>query len=297
MIRVRPAETDLDLEAWIGVRRAVAPNDSAGTVELHRAREKPERLLLLAVLDGELAGSGISDRSNLGDRFYVAARVLTSMRRRGVGTALLGPLAEHAAALGVGKLSTEVEDAGSRKFAERFGFKESDRQVEQVKQLGDAMASPSVPDGLELVTIAERPDLLEAAYPLACEGYADLAMERPATVSLDDWLRDEATLPGGSFAALKNGEVVGYSGLLQHDNPGTVEDGLTVVRRDFRRRGLASALKRMELAWAAANGFAQVVTWTQRGNEGMRRLNEQLGYEYRTESVTMVAPLPLQEPV
>lgn len=97
--------------------------------------------------------------------------------------------------------------------------------------------------------------------------------------------------------ALLGGEVVGYSGLMRHDNPGTAEDGLTVVRRDWRRRGLASALKRLELAWAAAHGFTEIVTWTQRGNEGMRRLNERLGYEYRTESVTMVARLPLQKRV
>jgi mycothiol synthase len=86
-----------------------------------------------------------------------------------------------------------------------------------------------------------------------------MATERPATIPLEDWLRDEATLPEGSFAALMDGEIVGYSGLLRHDNPGTAEDGLTVVRRDWRRRGLASVLKEMELAWAAANGFAEVV--------------------------------------
>ena len=50
----------------------------------------------------------------------------------------------------------------------------------------------------------------------------------------------------------------------------------------------------MELAWAAANGFREVVTWTQRGNEGMRRVNELLGYEYRDVALTMCAPLPLR---
>ena len=53
---------------------------------------------------------------------------------------------------------------------------------------------------------------------------------------------------------------------MSHDNPGVAEDGLTVVRRDWRRRGLALALKRLELAWAAANGIREIVTWTQRGN-------------------------------
>ena len=106
---------------------------------------------------------------------------------------------------------------------------------------------------------------------------------RPRRDPLDDWLRDEATLPDGSFVALdRAAEIVGFSGLVAHDNDGVAEDGLTVVRRDWRHRGLATALKRMELAWAAEHGFSEVVTWTQRGNEGMRSVNERLGYEYRT---------------
>ena len=88
-------------------------------------------------------------------------------------------------------------------------------------------------------------------------------------------------LPEGSFVALAGGEIVGFSGLCAGDHDGVAEDGLTVVRRDWRRRGLARALKARELEWAAANGYREVVTWTQRGNEGMRALNEQLGYAYR----------------
>ncbi len=68
---------------------------------------------------------------------------------------------------------------------------------------------------------------------------------------------------------------------MRHDNPGVAEDGLTVVARDWRRRGLAMALKRLELAWAAEHGFTEVFTWTQRRNEGMRAVNERLGYVYR----------------
>jgi mycothiol synthase len=293
MISVRKAETDADLEAWIGVRRAVSAGESAGSVDLLRARENPERLLLLAEVDGVLAGSGVSDRSELPDRFSVVPRVLPMFCRRGVGTALLERLAEHAAGFGVDKVSTGVEDEGSRTFAERFGFREIDRQVEQLKHLRDEHCPPPIAEGLEIVTIAERRDLLEAAYPLALVGYADMATERPATISKENWLREEATLADGSFVALADGEVVGYSGLIRHDDPWTAEDGLTVVRRDWRRRGLGAYLKRMELAWAAANGIREVFTWTQQGNEGMRRLNERLGYEYRAVSVVMTAQLPL----
>ena len=93
MIELRRPETDADLEAWIGVRRAILPNESGGTVELLRAQESEERLMLLAEVDGELAGSGLADRSNLPDRFGLKPRVLPAFRRRGVGTALMRALA------------------------------------------------------------------------------------------------------------------------------------------------------------------------------------------------------------
>ena len=96
----------------------------------------------------------------------------------------------------------------------------------------------------------------------------------------------------GTVVALAGDEIVGYSGLCRQPD-GLVEDGLTVVRRAWRRRGLARALKQAELAWAAANGIAEIVTWTQRGNEGMRALNERLGYVYRSVTINVRRPLPL----
>jgi GNAT superfamily N-acetyltransferase len=293
MIEVRAAESDADLEAFIRIRRTLLPNESGGTVALLRAdlAANPDRHFYVAELDGEVVGSGLISLSDLGDRFSVKVRVLPQARRRGVGTALLRQLITHATG---DKVGTHLEEEESRPFAERFGFRETDRQVEQVKHLGDEPDPPPLPDGIEVVTVAERPSLLREAYPLACEGYSDMALERPAQISLETWLREEATLPEGSFVALAGGEIVGWSGLVQHDNDGVAEDGLTVTRRDWRHRGLATTLKRMELAWAAEHGFREVVTWTQQGNEGMRSINELLGYEYRDVSITMVAPLPLQ---
>ena len=292
MIEVRPAETDADLEAFIRIRRALLPNESGGTVSMMHSdlASKPELRYYVAELEGEVVGAGLVGPSDLRDRYTVKVRVLPDARRRGVGTAVLRELAPHAKG---DKLSTHVEEEGSQPFAERFGFREIDRQVEQVRRL-DGEVAPSLPDGLEVVTVAERPSLLREAYPLACQGYEDMALDGFAQISLDTWLRDEATLPDGSFVALSDGEIVGYSGLVRHDNDGVAEDGLTVVRRDWRRRGLARTLKELELAWAAANGYREVVTWTQRGNDGMRKLNEALGYEYRDVSITMLAPLPLE---
>ena len=292
-IEVRRADSDADLEAFIRIRRALLPNESAGTVAIMRGdlATNPHLRYYVAELEGEIVGSGLITLSDLRDRYTVKVRVLPDSRRRGVGTALLRELVRHAKG---DKLATHLEEASARPFAERFGFEEIDRQVEQVKRLGDDAAPPALPDGIEVVSIAERPSLLREAYPLACQGYEDMAVDGPAYISLDVWLRDEATLAEGSFVALDGEEIVGYSGLVRHDDDAVAEDGLTVVRRDWRHRGLATALKRIELAWATKHGLREIVTWTQLRNDGMRRVNELLGYEYRDVSITMLAPLPLK---
>jgi mycothiol synthase len=293
-IEVRAAETDADLEGWIRVKRAVLPNESAWTVQEFRERHEPDQLVLVAELAGEIVGAGLAGRSDVQGRGFIAPRVHPDARRRGVGTAMLYPLAEHVASLGFDKAWGSVDDPGSRAFAERFGFEEVEREVEQVIALPTELPEAPLPDDLEVVSIAYRPELLREAYALARdEGYADLAIDGDVVVTLDDWLRDEATLPGGSFVALDQGRIVGFSGLMRHDNPGLAEDGLTVVARDWRRRGLAIALKRLELAWAAEHGFTEVLTWTQRRNEGMRAVNERLGYVYRTVGFKMMGPVPL----
>jgi GNAT superfamily N-acetyltransferase len=292
MIRVA---SDEDLAAYVAVWNEVTPDEPADVDRQRERRERdPQRLYLVAEDGGRVVGCGFAGRSDTPGRGFLSPRVAPATRRRGVGSALLRELAAHLAGEGYETASAHVDgnDPGSLAFAERFGFAEVDRQVEQVLTLDGVPPAGVPPPGVRFVSVEERPELLREAYPLAQEGYADLATVDDVVVSIDDWLRDEATLPGGSFVALAGDEIVGYSGLVRIDDT-TAEDGLTVVRRSWRRRGLASALKRAELAWAAANGFREVVTWTQRGNDGMRAVNEQLGYVYRSVSITVRRPLPL----
>jgi mycothiol synthase len=287
MITIRTAVTDAELEDWLDVRRRVLPNESTPSVEQMKALAAPRRLVLLADLDGRLAGSGLADRSDTGDGF-VAPRVLLELRRHGLGSALLERLLEHVRAEGFGAAGAHADDEGSIAFAHRHGFVEIDREVEQVCAVGDCV-EPGPVEGVEFTTVAARPELLEAAYPLARRGYADMVLAQGTVeVEREAWLRDEATLPAGSFVALAGDRIVGYAGLLAWNGDSErAENGLTVVDRDWRRRGLATALKQRQLAWAAANGIREVVTWTQTGNEGMRIVNAGLGYITRSVSLRM----------
>jgi mycothiol synthase len=293
MIVVRPAETDADLEAWRQVRIAVLPNERCASVEELRRAMTPESLHLIAEVDGEVVGSGFANRSDLAGQGSLGPRVVPAARRRGVGTALLRELAAHVERIGFDRAGSLVEDEGSLAFAERFGFREVGRDVEQVRAIGQE-PWPAVPEGVEIVSVAERPELFERTYDLAVESFQDFAIDVPIEISLDTWKREWLTWPEGSFVALAGGEVVGCAGLIRdEDHPDRAENSLTAVRRDWRRRGLASTLKRMTLAWAAENGLQEIYTWTQTGNEGMRAVNESLGYVTRATCMRVRGPLPL----
>ena len=167
------------------------------------------------------------------------------------------------------------------------------REAQRRRGPPDPPVRPRELDGVEFVSIAERPELLAEAYAVALQGYEDMPIDG-IDIPLESWLQEEATLPAGSFVALANGEIVGYAGLMRWpDDPSKAEHGLTVVHRDWRRRGLASALKQREIAWADENGIRELVTWTQTGNENMQRVNERLGYVVRSYSIAFTRDLPL----
>jgi mycothiol synthase len=292
-VLVRRVEGHADLEAWAAVKSAVVPDEPV-TAEQLRGAMTPEQLFLLAAVDERPVGCGLGTRSDDPNRGFAIARVLPAFRRRGAGSALLQQLARHVESLGLRVVGSRVDgrDPGSLAFAERFGFYEVNREVEQVRDVGDE--SRPEPPGLEVVSIAERPELLEGAYALSLEAYPDLAVPGTIQIPRERWLAEEATRPDGSFVALADGEVVGYAGLLElGDEPDRAEHGLTAVRSAWRRRGIATLLKRTQLAWAAENGVRQLITYTQRGNEGMRAVNERLGYVTTAEHLMLRAELPL----
>lgn len=294
MITVRPVETDADLKAWAELKSTVVSNEPV-TVEQLRASAEPDRKLVLAELDGVLAGCGIADRSSFGGRAFIAVRVLQHHRRRGVGTALLHELADHARSLGLSGVNAFVyaDEPHSIAFAENLRLLDVDYQLEQVRRIGDE-AAPAVPAEIELVSLdGRREELLEIVWPVALEGYEDLPIPGGVTYKQETWLRDEATRPDGSFVAFEDGAPIGFAGLNEHANgDASAEHGLTVVRRDRRGQGIGRLLKQAQLHWAAQSGVVELRTWTQRGNEAMQALNRSLGYVDTSKVITFQGPLP-----
>ena len=284
---------DEDYEAWRQIRIAVLPGERCDTVAELRSQDTPDRLLLLATIDGTVVGSGVADRSDIGGAGFVAPRVLPEHRRRGVGSALLRALAEHIVTLGLAEARGIVDDRGSLGFAEHFGFAEIDRQVEQVRAIGHEAPPSALPTGVEVILLDQQPGLWAACFnSFGSEVLADFALNKPLDITAEQWATSWAGDP--MFLAVRGGEVIGCAGLFRDtDRPDRAENALTAVRRHERGHGIASHLKRLTLRWAADQGLAQIYTWTQARNTSMLRLNEHLGYVTGNTSITLTRPLPL----
>ena len=201
-------------------------------------------------------------RSHFAGRGFVAPRVLPEFRRRGVGTALLLALSDHIRSLGRDELTSFVyaDEPDSIAFAERHGAAVVDYQLEQIRLIGSEARRRAARGNRD----REPCGAIETSCCVPRGRWRSRATRTgrcPATCrsTLDEWLRDEATRPDGSFVALEGGEVVGYAGMLQHANgPAMAENGLVVVRRDRRGRGISRALTRAQLAWADRSGVLSV---------------------------------------
>jgi len=285
--------TDDEYEAWRAVRLAVEPGSRTLSLEELRARDSSDRLLLLAVEDGDVVGCGIADRAETADAGFVAPRVLPEHRRLGVGSALLRALAEHCSGLHLSTLSAGVDDDGSLAFADHFGFVEVDREVEQVRAVGDEPAPSAPPAGIEVIDASQRPGLWAACFEtFGKEELADFALYTPLEISAERWNAEWGGDP--MWLALFDDEVIGCAGLNRDtDRPERAENALTAVSRAWRGRGVASHLKRLTLHWAALNGLEEIYTWTQAGNSSMLRLNEHLGYVSTRNAIAVSRALPL----
>jgi GNAT superfamily N-acetyltransferase len=87
--------------------------------------------------------------------------------------------------------------------------------------------------------------------------------------------------------------VVGYAKFSLGDaRPNVAFHDMTGVKRSWRGRGVAGALKRAEIAWAKNNGYARLETFNEERNEPIRRLNERHGYRPTPGQIIVRGPIP-----
>jgi mycothiol synthase len=292
-LAIAAVETDADLKAMIAVRTAADPDRPAPRLEnlRHNLSAQKSLVYLVARLDGAPVACGFiyPDLPEYAEAHLVVA---PSARGRGIGSAVLREVGAVAQAAGKEVLQGEVreDDGASRAYLERRGYGVVGGEQAVALDLGThETPSPPPPPGIRIVSLAERPDLVDALYPVGAEAAEDIPGQ-PARPTYEQWRATDIDRPTRDaklfFIALNGDDPVGYA--MLDDYGRDAFHGLTAVKRDWRRRGIATALKQAQIAAAKKAGFLRLVTASEERNTPMRNLNAKLGYKLEPSRSTVV---------
>lgn len=227
-------------------------------------------------------------------RYHADVLVRPQDRGRGAGRALAAALEAHLWERGAREvLATSREDCPEGlAFLSRRGFEDHMRYFASALSLAafDPAGAGRLPEGLRLCSL---PDLVagvgeEAAWRAYFDVYSDVRADVPRA--------GEATPPdfghfrrqaedgrfwpqGVLFAVTQGGEVAALTELYADaTDPTRLQTGLTGTRREWRRRGVALALKLTALNLAHDHGAQSVWTDNASSNAPMLGLNDRLGF-------------------
>jgi mycothiol synthase len=294
---IRPCADEADKAESLAIYNAVWPLDAL-TVDEVRSFESR------ATEYADLLGPGGSGWVGLmpwhPDSADVFVTVLPEHRGHGLGSAFYERISAWLAERGVRQIDSTVpeDDADSIAFATKRGFREVERNGRMLLELAGYEPQPvSPPNGIEIVSWAHFPDLSRGIYEVACEAFMDVPGNRDWLMDpYDDWLEHDMQGPGdradATFLALAGDEVVGYSKFsFTAARPTSAQHDMTGVKRAWRRRGIAGALKRRQIIWAKENGYERLATQNEARNEPIRKLNTRLGYREAPGRIVMRGPL------
>jgi GNAT superfamily N-acetyltransferase len=301
MVEVRQIGRD-ELADWVELAQRCGARPGSLEAYVDWARQAAETQWFVGSLDSIDSAAGISV---LGWHAppgvaRIELNVTPEARGRGLGSKLLAEIGAWSRERGYTELLGAVseEDPESFAWAERRGFREVGRNSMLALDLA-GVEPPKVapPEGIEIITWAERRDLARGIYEVACEALPDVPGEDEAEMApFEEWLsvdmQGSGDRPEATFLALARDEVVGYAKFsLSGAKPGVAAHDMTGVKRAWRGRGIAGALKRAEIAWAIEAGYTRLETHNEERNEPIRRLNERHGYRIAPGHIVVRGPI------
>lgn len=302
MTEVLPYAGEADELLGLDVYNAVWPHDRVGIDEERAYRASlRDHIEVLARIDGIVVGSALGGvEPQRPELVFALVTVLPEHRRAGAGTALYEALSAWARERGLDAIEALVadNDPESLAFALRRGFIEDSRELGVSLDL-TRIEPPTIrsPEGVHITTWAERPELARGMYEVVLEAVPDIpGSEHEQVEPFEDWLAHDMQGPGdrpaATFVAVAGDEVIGYAKFsLTTAQPTTAHHDLTGVKRAWRGRGVARALKATQIAWAKANGYEELRTSNDERNAPIRRLNEEFGYQPSIGRIYVKGPL------
>ena len=301
VIEVSPIADEAEEQLSLDLYNAVWPHDEYTLAEVRSFKAGlVDHIDLLARVDGEAAGSGLAlIGPNRPELVFAVVTVLPGYRRRGAGTGLYKAISDWTRERGFNEIEVPVldDDPESLAFAERRDFVEDRRERGVVLHLAE-IEPPLVdpPEGVEILTWAERPELARGIYEVALEASPDVpGYEDEQAEPFEDWLAHDMqgpdSKPEAIFVAVAGDEVVGYAQLaLKAAQPTRAHHHMTGVKRAWRGHGVARALKAAQIGWAKANGYEELHTRNDERNAPIRHLNKEFGYRPAVGRIYLKGP-------
>ncbi len=149
--------------------------------------------------------------------------------------------------------------------------------------------------GVEISSLAMElktdPDCHRKLHELSQTLMSDVPMPEPYTpISYEQWLsfdmKDPGLLPEAYAIAKDGARYVGLSTVRRLDKePRGLSQLLTGVRREYRGKGVAFAMKRKVIEWAQRNGYDLIKTDNATTNAEMLGINVKLGFKRQVGSI------------
>jgi mycothiol synthase len=300
---IRPV-APADLEPWLSLVNQVRYwQDDVDASQFDDTLRPPgEPILRLGAWtrDGALAGVAEAALSEDGSRYQDRAAGLVGVapayRRQGLGERLAAEVEGFAAANHCRWVEAEVRESnlptalpfvGARGYVELERYRTSVQTPSTVSLSGlTALRTRLQGEGVEIVAFPaiDSPRARDELYRLTVQIWRDMPHEphvdwedpSPETFSRSIFERPGVLLDG--FYVARDGErLVGLSYLARRPD-GDAEVGDTGVLRDYRRRGIARALKMMVTRYATEHGIKRIHTDNRADNAGMLAINRELGF-------------------
>ncbi len=231
-------------------------------------------------------------------KWMIYVGVVAPARNQGVGSALFNAANNFVVRAGQIHRTTRVreDDPVSLAFAQRRGFSEIHRDFESSLDLRTVQLKdlPQEGGGIKLVSLAEldSPTFRRQFHELFEVVRVDIPRPEPPVRLTFEFFEDQVItdpnfLLEGSFVAFDDREPIGFTGIYRGHSPGCVDQWLTAVRREYRGRRIAYALKAKAILWAKDAGFDKIQTDNNSLNSAMLAINEKLGFERSAAVLTM----------